>query len=106
MTPSLDLREQAATLYIAAWSYDDKIVYAEDHGATDEEIENLDDECCEAWAAYYAFCEEHGFELLTEVSGTKVLRCARTKVPLCEHDDVDELESGDLVLSEDAHAAA
>lgn len=103
-TPSLEIREDAAKLYTEAWSYDDTLVYAEDHGATDEEIEALDNECSDAWKEFFTFCDAHRFELLTEVSGG-VLRCAKTNIPLVDTDDTVESEGDRLLMREKADAA-
>lgn len=101
MTPSLEIREHAANLYTEAWSYDDKLVYAEDHGATDEEIEALDTECADAWSAFFDFCDVHEFELLTEASGY-IIRCAETQIPLCDLDECIETETGQLMIVKQA----
>lgn len=99
MTPSLEIRNEAARLHDLAWSYDDKIVKAEDRGASDEQIEALDQECFKAWRSFYDFCDAHRFELLTEASGT-VLRCSESNAPLVDTDDCLETYDGKLVMVE------
>lgn len=101
MTPSLEIRNEAARLHDLAWSYDDKIVKAEDRGASDEEIEALDQECFKAWRDFYNFCDAHRFELLTEASGS-VLRCAEANIPLVDSDECDETGDGKLILVKQA----
>lgn len=105
MTPSLEIREEAARLFDEAWAQSDAINTAEDAGAKDDDLEALEDACAEAWQAYSEFCDRHDFELLTEASGY-IIRCARTKITLCDLDEVEELESGELVLKAAEHAAA
>ncbi len=96
MVVSLEIREHAAKLYTEAWSFNDKLRLAEDSGANDETIEQIDSDCANAWAAYYDVCDHELFELLTEASGT-VLRCAETQIPLCDLDEVIETETGQLM---------
>lgn len=104
MTPSLSTRETAAKLYDTAWKAEDLMVKAEDEGVDDGRLGMLEQACIEAWRDYEDFVGAEGFELLTEASGL-VIRCARTNWPLCDLDEVEEIESGELVLKASAYAA-
>ena len=104
MTPSLSTREQAAKLYDAAWMAEDRMVKAEDEGVDDGRLGRLEQACLEAWRDYEDFVGAEGFDLLTEASG-QVLRCAETKMPLCDLDECVENDSGELVRVEMMDAA-
>ena len=103
MTPSIELRTEAARLHDAAINSEQAIIHAEDRNADDVERMELDDKCVDAWAAYHRFTNAHGFKLVTDISGP-YLRCGRTGIPLVETDidgdGVEELETGELALRE------
>lgn len=104
MTPSLSTREQAAKLYEAAWKAEDLMVKAEDEGVDDGRLGRLEQACLEAWRDYEDFVGSQGFDLLTEASG-QVIRCAETKMPLCDLDKYKENEAGELFRVEMVDAA-
>ncbi len=101
MTPSLEIRQEAARLFDEAWARSDAINATEDAGATEDEREALEDACADAWQAYSDFCDSHDFELLTEASGY-IIRCAETQIPLCDTDECIETETGQLMIVKQA----
>ena len=101
MTPSLEIREHAAKLFTEAWAWSDRLNAAEDNGASEDLLADLDGECAQCWQDYSDFCDFHEFELLTEASGS-VLRCAETNIPLCDLDECIETETGQLMIVKQA----
>ena len=94
MTPSLDIREEAARLH-------DEMTKAEDEAA--EACDKLPPwECWRfkiAQNLYEGFCAEKGLRLLTDASGL-FLRCSKTNIPLVDTDECVEGENGELVMVE------
>ena len=101
MTPSISIREQAASLMQAAWEAEDAMVKAEDAGVPDDVLQRFEQACVDAWRLHDELCDEHGIEILTEASGA-ILRCAKTKTPLVYGDEYEETETGELVIVKQA----
>lgn len=97
MTPSIEIRTQAAGLHETMTWTKDGIVRGEDRGETREWMAAMAKLIAQAIEGYEAFCALHGFRLQTDASGL-CLYCAETGIPLVIGDEYDELETGECVL--------
>lgn len=104
MTPSSEIRNMAADLHDAASKADDLMREADDAGRNEESISDLDRACMDAWKAYYDFTEANDMELTSDASGL-CIRCAKTGIPICITDEIEDLDSGEVAIREAAYAA-
>jgi len=100
MTPSLEIREEAARLFEACDAAEEAYRAIEDeHGSAFAKLHDYD--WVDAWTKYEAFTNIHHFRLLTDASRL-YLRCAETNIPLCDTDECIETETGKLMIVKQA----